>query len=209
MTKHWLAYDCEIKQIPYTGGDKEEGLLYCDGWRDYANMDITVIAAYNYADDSYGIFLEDNFQEFQQLAEQSEHIFGFNSHSFDDNVCAENGIKVRTTYDFLRETYRAAGLNPSPPWDELSRLKKAGDKEAEELLAKYKGYRLQDIAMANLGVGKSGSGDNAAKLWQQGKFGQVINYCTRDVWLLKRLIDKRDCIISPVDQGVELYLREP
>jgi len=207
--KPWILYDIEIKEIPYTGGEKEEGLIYCDGWRDYEHMTVTVISAYSYADDSYSIFLQDNLEEFQQLLDESEEIIGFNSESFDDLVCAAIGLKVRTTYDILREAYRAAGLNPNPDWESLGKRKKAGDKEAEALLNHYKGYRLQDIAMSNLGVGKSGSGDNAAVLWQRGQLGKVINYCQRNVWLSKRIFDKRDCLISPVDQSVELFLREP
>lgn len=207
--KPWTIYDAEILEIPYTGGDKEERLLYCDGWRDYSNMTITVICTYSWLTDEHGIFMQDNLDEFQQLIDQSEHVFGFNSIGFDDEVCASNGLKVKTTYDILREFYRAAGLDPNPDWKGMSARKKAGDKEAEALLNQYKGYRLEDICQANFGVGKSGNGQNAAKLWQQGKYGQVSNYCLRDVWLEKQIVDRRDCLISPVDRGVELYLREP
>lgn len=209
MPKPWLLYDTEIREIPYTGGEKEEGLIYCDGWRDYSNMTITVICTYSWLTDEYGIFMQDNLYEFQQLVYQHEQIMGFNSIGFDDHVCKANGIDVTTTYDILCEFYRAAGLNAHPDWKMLKLRKDDGDEEAEILLSKYKGYRLEDICQANFGVGKSGNGQNAAKLWQQGKYGQIVNYCLRDVWLTKLLVDKRDCLISPVDRGVELYLREP
>ncbi len=207
--KPWLLYDVKIKQIPYTGGEKEVGLLYCDGWRDYSNMDITVICSYNYADDSYGVFLKDNLDDFQELVDKSEEIVGFNSESFNDEVCRANGLRIKTTYDLLKETYRAAGLKSPPPWDDLKQKEDAGDTEAKRQRDIYRGFKLQDIAIANLGVGNLGNGDNATKLWQQGQYGKVTNYCMRDVWLEKQIFDKRDCLISPVDNSVELFLRDP
>ena len=49
------------------------------------------------------------------------------------------------------------------------------------------GYSLELLTQANLGVRKSGTGELAPVLWQQGKYQKVINYCLRDVKLTFRL----------------------
>jgi hypothetical protein len=43
--------------------------------------------------------------------------------------------------------------------------------------------------MANLGTGKSGSGELAPKLWAKGEYAVVIEYCCLDVRLTKSLYD--------------------
>jgi hypothetical protein len=187
-----IIYDIEIIEIPpKSGEDPIPGLKYCQGWRDYAGMHISCICAYELATGDYRVFLEDNFQAFQELANQSEWVIGFNSERFDDEVCRANGIQISTNYDLLLETWSAAGVNPAGPFG-----------------AAHKGFKLDDIAQANLGVRKSGEGANAAILWQQGKFGQVIDYCLRDVRLTVQLFSRRGHLISPVDGSI-LTLREP
>ena len=49
------------------------------------------------------------------------------------------------------------------------------------------GYNLQNLAQKNLGVGKTGSGELAPKLWQDDKKQEVIDYCLNEVRLLKQL----------------------
>ena len=187
-----IIYDIEIIEIPPKKGEELiPGLKYCKGWQDYEGMHISCICAYELATGDYRVFLKDNFSAFQNLVRQSDLIIGFNSERFDDEVCRANGLYVRTNYDLLLETWSAAGVNPAGPFG-----------------AAHKGFKLEDIAQANLGVGKSGEGANAAVLWQEGKFGQVIDYCLRDVRLTAQLWERRANLISPVD-GSELCLREP
>jgi len=187
-----IIYDIEIIEIPPKKGEEPiPGLKYCQGWRDYTGMHISCICAYELGTGDYRVFLQDNFHAFQELVNQCEWIIGFNSQRFDDEVCRSNGIQITTNYDLLLETWSAAGINPAGPFGDA-----------------HKGFRLEDIAQANLGTGKSGEGANAAVLWQQGKFGQVIDYCLRDVRLTAQLWERRANLISPVD-GSELCLREP
>ena len=49
------------------------------------------------------------------------------------------------------------------------------------------GYNLNNLALKNLGVGKTGTGALAPQLWQDGKKKEVIHYCLNDVRLLKLL----------------------
>lgn len=182
-----LIYDLEIiKAIPIKGEHRLPDIDYCRGWNDHCNMGISVICAYTLYDDTSHVFCEDNFEAFQQLVNDSEIICGFNSESFDDKVCEANGLEVITTYDILREVYEARGLDRYPQY----------------YSALYKGYGLDAMCQAN-GLGaKIGHGAHAPVLWQQGKIGQVINYCLRDVRMTVGLLRKilhEECLFDPHD----------
>lgn len=116
-----LFYDCEIaKCIGYTHSYK-----YCEGWHDFENMGIAVIGVYAewklpgqrlraYVNPSRKIAealvklpkIEKRrywrgFRRFEQLVSEADEIIGFNSISFDDNLCQSNDIDVKTTHDLL------------------------------------------------------------------------------------------------------------
>jgi hypothetical protein len=188
-----IIYDCEIQKcIPGKDG-RVGGYNYCDGWQDFLNMGISCICAYDYMEDCYRIFFSDNMRDFQILARSREHVIGFNSVSFDDNLCRANGIiDFDTDYDLLCEVRIASGQPPHY----IPNITRGG-------------YSLGAIAETNLGVSKSGSGELAPKLWQQGKIGAVVDYCLRDVQLTKRLFDmaQADQLVDPTN-GQPLKLRK-
>ena len=168
--KPLLVYDLEIvKAIPPRVGELEEGIEYCAGWDDHANMGVSVIGAYDFETERTRVFLADNFDEFETLAAERT-VAGFNSVKFDDAVCAAAGLKVRTEYDLLVELWRAVGLGPTfRP-------------------ATHGGYGLDATAQANGLPGKTGHGALAPVLWQRGEYGSVIDYCLEDVRLTEQLI---------------------
>ena len=158
-------------------------------------MGISVICAYDAAEDRYRVFMGDNIRQFQDLADRTDLLVGFNSAAFDDMLCSVNGIHVDTDYDIQREFYIAKGLEPYP----------------ERYDARYKGMSLDGICKANLKISKTGNGAMAPVLWQKGKIGQVIDYCLMDVRLCVGLMQKitsGNQLICPVD-GKKYRLREP
>lgn len=167
-----LVYDCEIiKCIPT--GELNKNYKYCGGWRDFNNMGISVIGFYS--DKSSLWFNGYNhcltpFQDFQKLVNNESQIVGFNSKQFDDNLCQANGIEIKTTYDLLEEIRLSAF--GSPHWEDTP---------------KGHSYSLGAIASAN-GAAKTGSGDAAPQLWQDGKHQEVIDYCVNDVKLTVELL---------------------
>lgn len=170
-----ICYDLEIeKAIPQKNERRLKKIKYCDGWHDHKGMGISALCAYDFDIDQYYVFLKDNLPDFQELVKQHTHIIGFNSESFDDLVCQANSIEITTTFDLLRETYKALDLDPYP----------------EYYTEEYKGYGLDALCQAAFGFGKTGNGENAPIAWQQGKHGQVINYCLNDVKLTKLLMQK-------------------
>ena len=186
-----LVYDCEIiKMIPVRGSpiQKLDGLEYCGGWEDFENMGISVICTADLDSDNYHIFLHPDSSEivsqiwtpllnatiydFEDFV-QSSTMYGFNSRKFDDNLCQANGINLKTDFDLLEQV----------------RLSAYGSIEWYNC-PKGCTYKLDALAQANGLGGKTGSGELAPKLWQQGKQKEVIDYCMNDVRLTKELILK-------------------
>ena len=191
--KPLLVYDIEIiKAIPPRGGELEEGVEYCAGWDDHANMGVACIGAYDFETDRTRVFLADNIAEFEALAGERP-VAGFNSIKFDDQVCRACGIEVRTGYDLLVELWAAAGLGPTfRP-------------------ATHVGYGLDATAQANGLPGKTGHGALAPVQWQRGECGKVIDYCLEDVRLTVQLIrevDERGSLECP-KTGRMLDVRPP
>ena len=191
--KPWLIYDCEIvRAIPKKGEPRIDGIEYCEGWRDFANMGISVICAYDYADAEYRVFCRDNWAQFAALAPE-RNIVSFNGRAFDDRLCEASGLAIATHYDILVETWAAAGLGP------------------EFSFRTHAGYGLDALGRANHIGGKSGHGALAPVQWQRGEIGAVIDYCLRDVMITKRLLDEiigTRKLTSPVEARV-LHLRSP
>lgn len=97
------------------------------------------------------------------------------------------------TYDLLVEIWAGAGLGP------------------EFRFQTHAGYGLDAVCERNLGLRKTGNGALAPVLWQQGKRGQVIDYCLQDVKMERALLDlirEFGSIISPTD-GSEIAVRTP
>ena len=170
-----IVYDVEIEQAIL--GKNEERLpdiRYCDGWRDFEGMGISVICAYDSKTERYHAFTRGNFDDFQSLVLNDSLIVSFNGLQFDDNVCQAMGMKVTTTYDILKEAWVSDG---HPPTYESK---------------KQMGYGLDAFAKATGFAGKVGHGAQAPIDWQRGRYGRVITYCLEDV----RLTWKLACWIS-------------
>lgn len=191
-----LVYDLEIvKAIPSPREDIVPGIEYCSGWSDHANMGISCICCYDYVTERYRVFLEDSFQEFIQLCNERAMLVSFNGLGFDAKVLNATCAPVvvghqEKEYDICREMRIADGKHPEMP---------------------VRGISLDKSAKANLGYSKTGSGGLAPILWQQGKKGQVIDYCLQDVNITKSLFDKilrEGCLTDPRDPMETLLVRQ-
>lgn len=192
-----IVYDCEIVR-GILGPDEtpREGVEYCAGWEDYGNMGISVICAYDYGTQRPYVFLEDNFDKFQQMVDAADIVVGFNSLKFDNRLCDANDLVVpdAKSYDLLVEIWKAAGLGPK--FERQTHM----------------GFSLNACALANLGVPKSGNGALAPVAWQLGHRGAVIDYCLNDVMLTKRILDlviADGCIKDPRVPAKQLFVDKP
>lgn len=193
-----LIYDIEIlNAIPNRDGSKEDGIEYCAGWHDHANMGIAVIGVYDYEEDRARVFCQDNLSAFLDLCSDRDVLVGFNNIPFDNAVIAATlqipPFPEEQCYDLLRELWMAAGL--SPTFDHNT----------------HGGYGLDETCKRNFGTKKSGNGALAPVLWQQGKIGTVIDYCLNDIRLTKQLFDRvlQTGMLQSPKNGQELALRYP
>lgn len=196
-----LIYDCEIKKaIAKNGESRLADVEYCAGWRDFENMGISCIGAYDYDADRYRLFMEDNFDEFDKLVAAHDVIVGFNSIGFDNElikaaretpVLMEVGHK---SYDILVEIWKGAGLGPKFEYPS------------------HMGFGLDACCKANFGTEKSGHGAVAPVDYQRGNYGRLVDYCLNDVVLTKQLMDRileRGEIVDPRDGASVLQVAPP
>ena len=168
-----LVYDIEIKKAILGKNDSPiEGVEYCEGWNDHVGMGVSCVCCYDYVDDRYRVFCEDNMSDFALLIAGHDVIVGFNNIGFDNKVLAcqctefsEQSLKYlnERSYDILAEIRNAGG-----GWCGLDAMVKAN----------------------SLATGKTGNGAMAPVWYQAGRIGKLVDYCTADVWLTKKLLDK-------------------
>lgn len=184
-----LIYDIEIaKAIP--NGKPIEGIEYCENWSDYKGMGISVIG-YKFGDEPCDFALSAQaFYEQLRLIGEPYALVGFNSKGFDDLLMGAHGFRVQTSYDLLEEIRLAAGH------------------QSFRSVPKGHSYKLDAIAKAN-GMAKTGSGELAPVMWQQGKRQETIDYCLMDIKITKAMLDLglAGKLLDP-NTGDKLQLRE-
>jgi len=180
-----LIYDCETIKV-ISAKTPKMSLQYCNSWYEYDKMGISVIAFWYKNKTYHEANLENkipwnNCRLFIQILFENPKIVGFNSKKFDDLLLGANGIDIKTSIDLLDEIRLAA--YGSKNWDRQP---------------KGFSYSLKNIALAN-NLEKTGSGEIAPVLWQQGKYNEVIEYCKNDVEITKEIFIKlkSGCLVDP------------
>jgi hypothetical protein len=188
-----FIFDIEIKHgiPPASAAERQDGIIYCAGWEDYAAMGVACVGCYDYTADKYRVFGDHDLEDFQKFVEAHDRLVGFNNNRFDNNVLRAAGVVIPSekSYDLLSEIYSALG-------------------------SYQKGCRLADVVKANFpnAAGKSGNGADAPILWQRGFHTRVIDYCLNDVRLTKMILDRVlrfGYINNPVNPSQTLRLRRP
>lgn len=127
-------------------------------------LDISVIGCYFYDTDEYKCFEQHEFPELWKRLEQTDRIIGYNTIGFDlpvmNRYYAGDFLKF-SNLDLLAEVQKALGF----------RLK------------------LDDVAAACLGYGKTGHGLQAVEWWKQGEKEKVKKYCLDDVRVTKEVYE--------------------
>jgi DEAD/DEAH box helicase domain-containing protein len=127
------------------------------GWDKKHEMGMSLGVTYSSKDQTYEIFAEDRAEQLIRRLQRADLIVGFNHVRFDyDVLMAYTILDLRenlVSLDLLQEVERIAG----------HRLK------------------LEDIAQATLGVGKTADGLDAIRWWREGKILDIAKYCCFDV----------------------------
>lgn len=134
------------------------------GSTDPASLSIAVVCIHDSETNSYASFFEPELGKLWPILEQTDLLIGYNSDHFDIPL-----------------------LNKYYPGD-LSRIKSVDlMKEIKKTLGRR--LKLDAVARATLGGGKSGSGYLSSMWWRQGEKDKVVAYCLDDVKLTKALFE--------------------
>jgi len=127
-------------------------------------LKISVIGVYFYETETYQAFAVDELNKLWPRLEQTDRLIGFNSKHFDIPVM---------------NNYYPGDLSVLPHLDIM------------EEVVKTLGHRLklESIAQATLGYGKSGSGLMAVEYWKKGQMDELKDYCLQDVKVTKEVYE--------------------
>jgi hypothetical protein len=170
----YTIFDLEIiKAIPpYNDADRFPKIEYCQGWKDFENMDISVWAlceldteTWTISESIHGHDVMDLIDELndRDLAYPTQ-VGGFNVYSFDDKLVKAQGYNFGSDFDIFQMILEAAGLKGVEYWEQDPKPC----------------YKLSSICDKN-GQEKTLTGELAAIYWQQGRRQKVIDYCKNDV----------------------------
>lgn len=127
-------------------------------------LKVSVVGIYDYSQDRYQVFREHEIPKLSSLLQTADQIIGFNIKDFD--------------FEVLRP-YLNFDIHQVPYLDILE--------EIEKVLGHR--IKLEDVAQATLGAGKSGSGKEALVLFKQGRWDDLEKYCLDDVKITKQVYD--------------------
>src|SRR3989344_2773574 len=134
------------------------------GHIDVNEQELTVVGIHDSLTNEYSSYFRDELPQLWSILEHADLLIGFNSDAFDIPL-----------------------LNRYYPGD-LSRLRSLDLlSEVQKVLGRR--IRLQSLAEATLGRGKSGDGLKAGDWWREGKKDKVREYCIEDVRLTRGLYD--------------------
>lgn len=121
-----------------------------------ALLRLSLVGCYFYATDTFESFLETDLPKLWPRLETADRVIGYNLFGFD--------------YPCM-QSYYTGDLRKIPTVDLLVEIEKRI------------GFRvkLDDVAHATIGVGKSGHGLQAVEFWRNGDLEKLRDYCLQDV----------------------------
>ncbi len=134
------------------------------GKLDVNQLELTVVGVHDSETNEYTAYFKEELTKLWPVFERADMLVGYNSDYFDIPV-----------------------LNRYYPGD-LSKIRSL-DLMAEVQKVLGRRLRLDSIAQATLGRGKSGDGLKAVDWWEEGLYDKVREYCIDDVRLTRELYD--------------------
>lgn len=123
-------------------------------------LSVSLVGVYFYETDTYEAFLEPDLPKLWPRLERADRIIGYNLIGFD--------------YPCLQKYY-TGNIMRLPTVDLLVDIEKSIGHRV----------KLDDVAHATLGVGKSGHGLMAVEYWKKGEIDKLKEYCLQDVKVTK------------------------
>lgn len=146
---------------------------------------LSALVLYDSETQRYHIYDRGTIEAGIKHLEMADLVVGYNSNGFDLPLLS--GIYKKTwscpeSCDILEEIWDAVGK-------------------------KQKGWKLTEVTKRTLNIEKSGSGEFAPKLFQEGRFAELFDYCMNDVHITRLLFEfivKEGYVIDP--EGNRFYL---
>lgn len=127
-------------------------------------LKISVCGIYSYDTDKYQVFREHELSKLSSILQTADQVIGYNIVDFDFQVLQPYlnfDVKTIPALDLLVEIVKVIGHR----------------------------IKLEDVAQATLGKGKSGSGMDALLYFKQGRWDNLEKYCLDDVKVTKQVYD--------------------
>jgi DEAD/DEAH box helicase domain-containing protein len=134
------------------------------GHIDVNEQELTVVAIHDSNTGEYSSYFKEELPRLWPILERANMLIGFNSDSFDIP---------------LLNRYYPGDLSHIRSLDLLT--------EVQKVLGRR--IRLQSLAEATLGRGKTGEGSKAGEWWKEGEKEKVREYCIEDVRLTRELYE--------------------
>lgn len=131
---------------------------------DTRKLGVTVVALYDYRDNSQKVFTEKELGQLFSILESSSYIVGYNVKSFDVQVLQgyyPGNVENFHVFDIMDDIREKIGRRLS----------------------------LNDIISTTLGKKKTGHGLQAIDFYKEGKWEELKKYCMDDTMLTKELFD--------------------
>jgi len=127
-------------------------------------LGVSVGVAYRYDRDEFLTYTEDRVSELVELLEGADLVVGYNIKGFDYEVLrgyTDHELQQLPTFDIMFDLEARLGFRP----------------------------KLESVATATLGTGKSADGLQALKWWREGKVDEIAKYCRQDVEVTRDLFN--------------------
>lgn len=134
------------------------------GSRDCRLLKLSLLVAYFYTTGEYRVYYEKDLPHLWPRLQFADRIIGYNLKGFDYNVLnnyAPLDLAGLPTLDMMESVYGALGFR----------------------------VKLDDLAQASLGIGKSGNGLDAVRFWKNQELQKLADYCEQDVKVTKEIYE--------------------
>lgn len=140
------------------------------GWKNFKQLEVSVACAYDSKTDKFYSYTEDKMGELVELCKE-RLLIGYNLIGFDLPIMEKYGLPPVAdldVFDIMLDVHNVSG---------------------------WRFVKLDKIATATLGVGKSADGLMAVEWWKEGKVDKIIEYCLQDVQVT------RDVFLHGLNKG--------
>jgi DEAD/DEAH box helicase domain-containing protein len=175
MMEHWDGQMDLFDQNPQREVPRDKKVVVFDletqrsfaevgGRSQFHRLGVSVGVAYRYDRDEFLVVKEDEIGELITLLTEAELVVGYNIRGFDYEVLrayTDEDLQQLPTFDIMYDLEERLGFRP----------------------------KLDSVASATLGTGKSADGLQALEWWRLGEVDKIIDYCREDVRVTRDLYD--------------------